>query len=403
MRVYLIDDEPLYQKMLQPVLKKAGHELGYAKTGEEGLANLKAYNPDVVILDLRLTDMTGFEIMERLRRDPYYRNIPVIFVTSQDELDNKLKAFDMGAEDYLIKPFQPEELAARLNILARRREALRLVESATPKNTGETCTMVAVHSLRGGVGCTSLSVNLALAFHEIWMKPTIAVDTVLTAGQVAMMLNATPAITWEYVSGIDKDNPDDEMVQKLAIQDKSGLSYIASPRFPISFEFFTDLWAGMIQNYRVDYDFIVVDMPHDFSDPVIKTLDVANHILFVMSPEMASLRAAVCALHIYDRLGYPSENIKIILNNTLQTGSFKQAQIEKALGRPVDMVLPYMPAEVIRAINFGEPFVLSQPDLPISAMIEDMAYSLSNAVHKNIPPASPSAAWKRVQHRLPKP
>jgi MinD-like ATPase involved in chromosome partitioning or flagellar assembly len=66
----------------------------------------------------------------------------------------------------------------------------------------------------------------------------------------------------------------------------------------------------------------------------------------------------------------------------------------------VDVVLPFEPNEVLRAINFGEPFVLKNPDLAISAAIEGLAFDLSHEIHKNIPPAAPTAAWKRVSARM---
>jgi DNA-binding response OmpR family regulator len=106
-KVLLIDDEPLYYRMMQPVFVKEGHDLHYAKNGLDGLAEVSTFLPDVIVTDLRLPDVSGFEIAERLRRDPHFRWIPIIFVTGQSDLSDKLKAFELGADDYLVKPFQP--------------------------------------------------------------------------------------------------------------------------------------------------------------------------------------------------------------------------------------------------------------------------------------------------------
>ena len=119
-RVLLVDDEAFYYKLVAPVIKQAGYDLECARNGNEGLTKLPIYNPDIIVLDLRLPDLTGFDILARIRRDPHFSKIPVLFVTGQNELNSKLKAFELGADDYLEKPFQPEELVARLGILARR-------------------------------------------------------------------------------------------------------------------------------------------------------------------------------------------------------------------------------------------------------------------------------------------
>src|SRR5919109_3287689 len=204
MRVLLIDDEQFYFKMLQKALKEAEYKLEYAKTGSEGLAKIPSFEPELLIVDLKLPELDGFEILKRLRRDPKLGYIPVIVITSQDELSEKLKAFELGADDYLVKPFQPEELVARMGILARRGRAMQIAHKETTKVTP--ATMVTVHSLRGGLGCSSIVVNLGLAFYKLWGKRTLLLDSVLTAGQVALLLDAKPNATWEHLVGLELEN-----------------------------------------------------------------------------------------------------------------------------------------------------------------------------------------------------
>src|SRR4029453_5143638 len=163
MRVLLIDDEQFYFKLIRKTLKEADYDLEYAKTGPEGLSKIPTFEPEMMIVDLKLPEMNGFEILERLRRDPKYSHVPVIVITSKDELSEKLKAFELGADDYLVKPFQPEELVARIGILPRRGKAMQMGQQSD-KTTN--ATVVTVHSLRGGLGCSSIVVNLGLAFYK---------------------------------------------------------------------------------------------------------------------------------------------------------------------------------------------------------------------------------------------
>lgn len=402
MRVLLIDDEPFYYKLLNRPMKDAGHEFDYSKTGQEGLAKISATKPEVIIVDLRLPDVSGHEILERLRRDSEFSNIPVIVITAKNELGDKIKAFELGADDYLVKPFQPEELVARMRIMARRGRAMKIV-SQLEKSDENLTTVVAVHSLRGGIGTTSISVNLALAFNQIWTKETLLVDAVFSAGQVAMMLNTKPKYSWEDFSEIDIYNIDDELMGNFAGKHPSGLSFMAAPRNPIAVDTFgDDFWKVVLSKLAKQYEFIVIDTAHDFTDITIQMLNFANHLALVVAPDMSSLRAAMSAIDIYDKLGFPYEKLKLVLNSNSSTVGIHRAQIEKVLGRPVDFVLPYEPDEVIRAVNFGEPFYLKNPALPVSTNLEDMAYVLSNDIHKNLPPSAPSEAWKRVTSRLTK-
>lgn len=400
MRVLLIDDEQFYFKLIQKTLKEANYDLEYAKNGTEGLSKVPTFEPDMLIVDLKLPEMDGFQILDRIRRDPKFSHVPVIVITAQDELSEKLRAFELGADDYLVKPFQPEELVARMGILARRGKAIQMVREmeSTQKSNAS---FITVHSLRGGVGCSSIVVNLGLAFHKLWGKSTLLIDGILTAGQVALMLDGKPGATWENLVGIDLEVLDDAVIGEMMCVHKSGIRYIASPRYPIAGDTFTtETMHTFLDKLKNKNEFIVVDTSHDFSDMTIQMLTMSSTILLVMAPEMASLRTTISALEIYDRLAIPLDKVKIVLNNNSSNPAIKQAQLEKVLKRPIDFVLPFEAGEVNRALNFGQPFILSNPDLPICLNLEKMAYIMSDDGHKAIPPAVPSPTWKRVTSQL---
>ena len=400
MRILLIDDEQYYFKLLDKPLRSAGYELEYAKTAKEALTSVASKGTDIVIVDLVLPDMSGLDILERLRRDQRYGHIPVVVITSDNKLEDKLKAFEQGADDYLVKPFQPEELVARLRILASRGKALKIVQQMESQSENIS-TIVAVHSLRGGVGCTSLAVNLAIAYYQLWQRKTLLVDAVLTAGQVAMMLDVAPRITWEQYLGLAPNAITGEDIDQLASSHKSGIYYVASSKTPLAADAFTDeFWRVIFAEFKKRNEFIVVDLAHDFSDMTIQLLNQADWVLLVLAPEVASLRAAASALEIYDRLGFTSEKVKVVLNQTTNNSGIKQAKLEKALERQFDFIIPYDSAEVMRALNFGVPFILENPDLPVSVQMENTAYILSNDFFKNLPPAVPTQTWKRVTARL---
>jgi pilus assembly protein CpaE len=399
MRVLLIDDEQFYFKLIQKKAKESDYELEYAKSSSEGLAKISSFDPDLLIVDLMMPDMDGFQILERLKRDPKFSSVPVIVITAKDELDQKLKAFELGADDYLVKPFQPEELVARMGILARRGRAAQAQSKSSEKV--KHASLHVVHTLRGGLGCSSIVVNLGLAFQKLWGKSVLLVDGVLTAGQIALMLDARPTATWENLVGINEETLDDVVVSEMMCDHKSGVRYIASPRYPIAADTFsTDILKLFVDRLKTQNDFIIADVSHDFSDMTINMLSMSDSILLIMAPEIASLRSTMGALEIYDRLGISVEKVKIVLNNNSSNPAIKQSQLEKVLKRPIDFVLPYEAGEVNKALNFGQPFILTNPDLPICLALEIMAYQLSDQSLKALPPAVLSPTWKRVTAQL---
>jgi pilus assembly protein CpaE len=385
--------------MVVHALKSSGYEIEYARTGLDGLKTVPLYKPDIIITDVRLPDLSGYEVAQRLRRDPRFESIPIIFLTSQSDLSDKLKAFEVGADDYLSKPFQPEELAARVGLLVRRSELLRAARPT--EELKEHAQVFTVHSLRGGVGCSSTAVNLAVMLYKLWERPTLLIDTVMNAGQTALMLNASPMHTWEDLADLRSVDVDSAVIETLISKHASGIDYIAAPSFPIATDSLSDdVWQSVMDELRESYEFIVVDTAHDFSNVSIHMLNFADHILMMLSPDMASIRSAVCALNIYEKLGYSTEKIVPVMTHLYPVSGIKQAQVEKVLKCRVQYSIPHDPAEFLRAINFGEPLVITNPDSPVASMFEDAAFALSKETLRNIPPAAPTPIWKRINNRI---
>lgn len=112
-RILFVDDEPDLVKVTTFRLKKAGYEVIAAINGEEALAVAGKDNPDVILLDLRLPLISGYEVCRRIKSDEKLKHIPVILFTASTQ-DIVAKAKELGAEDYLLKPFEPEALLEKI-------------------------------------------------------------------------------------------------------------------------------------------------------------------------------------------------------------------------------------------------------------------------------------------------
>jgi DNA-binding response OmpR family regulator len=117
-RVLVIEDDAEIAEVLRRTLRQEGHEVKTAGDGEEALTTAVEFMPDLVILDLGLPKLDGVEVLRRLRSDD---DVPVLILTARTDLDDRVEGLDTGADDYLVKPFERQELLARMRALMRRR------------------------------------------------------------------------------------------------------------------------------------------------------------------------------------------------------------------------------------------------------------------------------------------
>jgi two-component system KDP operon response regulator KdpE len=116
-RVLVIDDEKQIRRMLKAALEGYGYDIGEAASGHEGLSQASIFHPDIIILDLGLPDIDGIEAIRKLRD---WTQTPIIVLSVREHEDDKIKALDAGADDYVTKPFSMGELLARLRVALRR-------------------------------------------------------------------------------------------------------------------------------------------------------------------------------------------------------------------------------------------------------------------------------------------
>ena len=119
-KIFIIEDETSIIQLVQHNLEKDGFIVSSAINGNEGIKDLKKFEPNLLLLDWMLPDLSGIEICKSIRKDTSFKNLPVIMLTAKGEEEDKIKGLDSGADDYLTKPFSYNELLARIKAILRR-------------------------------------------------------------------------------------------------------------------------------------------------------------------------------------------------------------------------------------------------------------------------------------------
>lgn len=121
-RILLIDDDPALRLFVEATLQREGHEVYSLPDADDVLDQLDSVSPDLLILDLTLPDVSGYDVLQHIRKESRFDSVPIVLFSAQDDTHSKIKGLDLGAIDYLVKPIPPEELAARVRALIRQKK-----------------------------------------------------------------------------------------------------------------------------------------------------------------------------------------------------------------------------------------------------------------------------------------
>ena len=119
-KIFIIEDETSIIQLVQHNLEKEGFIIASSENGNEGLKQLKKFEPNLLLLDWMLPDLSGIEICKNIRKDNKFKTLPIIMLTAKGEEEDKIKGLESGADDYLTKPFSYKELLARIKAILRR-------------------------------------------------------------------------------------------------------------------------------------------------------------------------------------------------------------------------------------------------------------------------------------------
>lgn len=395
--ILIVDDNEFNLTLATRVLENEGYQTSTALNGKDALARANENPPDLAILDVMMPDMDGYELCRRMRDTPDLAAVPVIILTALSSVDDRLKAFDAGADDFLSKPFIPEELCARVKALLRHLEVSSEIED------NHHAYKIAVFSLRGGVGVSTLATNLAAGLTQLWDEESVLLDLAFVNGQSALMLNLPLRNTWGDLVDIPADEMDVDLIEQVMLRHVSGTRVLAAPRCAIKADLITeDKVKRVLDLLENRYPYLVFDLPHDFSPTTLAALDAADKILLTLSPEMASVRCAGMALRVFDELEYSKEKIELVLNWNFKGQGLPRSGIEKALKWKLPIVIPYVEDSIVTAITLGKPPILNATESPIGALLEDLIYCWSEPEQKKKRPETPTEFWQRVAERARK-
>ncbi len=360
--ILVVDDDFDTLTLIGLTLQRRGFSVKKAQGGPEALELLREDLPDLVIVDVMMPLMDGYAVCRTIKADPRTAHLPVVMLTAKAQTSSQLEGFRAGAIDYITKPVHPQELISRITaVLERVKEEASRSGAATITVTGA----------KGGVGATTLAVNLALAYAT--RQQVILIDLEMS-GTDAIHLGLSPEHGLNDIAQLESGPNDPATVKAALTAHSSGLKLLAAGDVPLD-----PARAGLVLNHAATLcDVCVVDLGWGAGQMARVLAQRSKVFIVALDSDRATLSQAVRLLHMLDEANVPPKAIRLVWVNRLGiTNEVGVAALRAALGREPDATITSAVEEMYLALEQGRPLVLSYPDHPAAAEIIKLADSLT--------------------------
>jgi CheY-like chemotaxis protein/MinD-like ATPase involved in chromosome partitioning or flagellar assembly len=366
-KVLLIDDETEATKIFSRFLETAGIDTETAASGQKGLQKAFASRPDVVILDIMMPDMTGYEVCRRLRQDPRTTRTPILMLTARGQMVDQQMSFRVGADAYMAKP-------------VRRSELVEAVEELLQDKSGDQAPLghqTLVLRLREDAGATFLATNLALALAKEEERLTVVTDLVFEGGRVGNALGLGTKSSW--LGLLNEYGLHEAGLAPFLVRHKSGL--FALPATPPPEGVAQPRAATvrlLLQILRMWFDYLILDTPLDLRHAASVLLE-SQIVLLLLTPDPKTLQAAEATLAALKQHGLNPSQIWPVLNMFKPEDYSLRNQISESLGLPIAASLFWAPGIIAQAKQSGQPLFLAQPQSEMALVIQSLAANITES------------------------
>jgi pilus assembly protein CpaE len=375
-KVLVVDDDLNIQRVLVFTLKQEGYEVHVASDGQAGVEMAASLQPDLILMDVAMPNLDGYAATQQIRAAENGRRVPIIMLTAEADVEQRVKGLRAGADDDIVKPFHPLELIARIKALLARSGGggeRKSTEKATLAR------LACFYGAKGGVGTTTIAINTAIALATRMKRRTALVDANLQFGDMRVFLDMGLDSS-SIVNAITEPDLDAELLKKLLVRHHGGMDLLLAPPNPEQADIVVErqrtdpgALSNLLALLRRTYDYTVVDMDKTIDDFNLQLFDEADVIFVVMTADLSCLKNVRLVLETMDSLGYERSKIQLVLNRSNAYTGINVDNAESALGRKIDFQIINEYRGAIGALNSGEPFMSSRPDGPLGQNLAKFA------------------------------
>jgi pilus assembly protein CpaE len=370
-RVLIVDDLPDTREHVRTLLSFESdiEVVGQAGTGTQAVELARQHRPDLILMDINMPGGDGIAASQTISKS--VPTAQIIIMSVQSEADYLRRAMLAGARDFLMKPFSGDELITAIRRVHDSRPVAAspspTIQPGTAAPTGGRKTaappqegqIILVFSPKGGSGCSTIAVNLAVALSQA-DHHTMLVDGSLQFGDVAVMLNLKP--TTSVIDLVERSNDlEPDLISSIAQPYSPNLKVLQAPPRPEMAELVQESHVKRIlKMMRQMYEFIVIDTSSSLSEVALAMMDEADRIVVIAQQNLPSLKNVSRFIDLTRELEYDQRKLMLVVNRATNKQSISVKDVGDTLKRPVVAIIPLEEAAANDAADQGRPLVTGQ-------------------------------------------
>jgi len=363
-KILIIDDDLDTLRLVGLMLQRQGYQISAATNGQQGLDKALEEDPDLILLDVMMPDMDGYEVTRRLRQNPSTMETPILMFTAKTQLDDKVVGFEVGANDYLTKPTHPSELQARVKtLLARVREKKGEDGLRSDGNRGY---VIGILGARGGLGVTTLAVNLGAGLQTRTKSEVIVGEMLPGQGALALDMGLTNSkglgdlLSLSKLSDITRDRVRESLVHHV-----SGMKLLVASDRPRDMHLINQVanYESILSRLAGLARFVVLDLGVGLQPFAEKILHQCDETLIILEGVPNTIIHTKALIDDITALGGSKKHINVVLNNRIRSDTqLPSSQVQAKLDHEIISTLTPAPELFVQATRVQTPAVLCQPE-----------------------------------------
>ena len=362
-KLLIVDDEADTLRLVSLMLERQGYEVFTAENGRAALEKVKSDKPDLILLDVMMPEMDGFEVVQVLRADAETEDIPVIMFTAKTQVEDKITGLEAGADVYLTKPTQPRELFAQVKaVLARSQKTRNLTPVApTPSDRGFT---IGVLAAKGGMGVSSMAANLGVLIYRKTKADVLVAELRPGYGGISLDLGYPNTGGLNRLLSISPAEINPHAIEMSLISHASGVQFLLASPNPKDAILNKELdnFEAIVKNLPFISRYVIIDLGSSLPPSTQIALQECDEVVVILEPSPNNVLQTKNLIQNLVELGIGEGRVRVALVNRVRSSvQLNLTQVQEDLGHKIATVFTPAPELAYQASVNNQPMVILQP------------------------------------------